>query len=238
MKFAPEGFPFILGTFLITAIVSVFLLWSLKVGSYNFTFYFLVLTSFFFFALTIFMAFFFRDPERKIPEGEGIFVSPADGKVILIRDVYEKDYLKADSKEVSIFMSPLDVHVNRAPCDGKVTVVKYSPGRFIAAYKDESSIMNENIVMVLEGKQGRVLVRQVAGFIARRAVCKAKVGDVLKRGERYGIIKFGSRLDVYMPKDTKILVKLGDKVKAGETVIGGRGQSPRRLSESLPLTIS
>ena len=172
------------------------------------------------------MAFFFRDPERKITESEGIFVSPADGKVILIKDVYEKDYLKSDSKEISIFMSPLDVHVNRAPCSGKVKIVKYTPGRFIAAYKDESSIKNENIVMVLEGKQGRVLVRQVAGFIARRAVCRAKVGDVLKRGERYGIIKFGSRLDVYLPKDTKIMVKLGDKVKAGETVIGRAGALP------------
>jgi len=179
------------------------------------------------------MAFFFRDPERKITEGEGIFVSPADGEVILIKDVYEKDYLKSDSREISIFMSPLDVHVNRAPCDGKVTIVKYTPGRFIAAYKDESSIKNENIVMVLEGKQGRVLVRQVAGFLARRALCKAKVGDMLRCGERYGIIKFGSRLDVYLPKDTKVLVKLGEKVKAGETVIGKAGALPH---DSFPLS--
>ena len=165
------------------------------------------------------MAFFFRDPERKIPEGEGLFVSPADGKVILIKDIYEKDYLKSDTKEISIFMSPLNVHVNRAPCDGNVSIIKYSPGRFKAAYKDEASIKNENIVMVLDGKEGRVLVRQVAGFLARRAVCKAKIGDVLRRGERYGIIKFGSRLDVYLPKDVKVAVNLGEKVKAGETVI-------------------
>lgn len=165
------------------------------------------------------MGFFFRDPERKIPEGKGLFVSPADGKVILIKDVYEKEYLNSDAKEVSIFMSPLDVHVNRAPCDGKVGTVKYSPGKFMAAYKDDASIKNENIVMVLDSEKGRVLVRQVAGFVARRAVCRAKVGDVLRRGERYGIIKFSSRLDVYLPKDIKIRVKLGDKVKAGETVI-------------------
>ncbi len=172
------------------------------------------------FVLTIFMAFFFRDPERKIPGGKGIFVSPADGKVILIKDVYEKDYLKSDTKEISIFMSPLNVHVNRAPCDGKVSVVRYSPGKFMAAYKASASLENENIVMVLDGEEGRVLVRQVAGFIARRAVSKAKVGDLLKRGERYGIIKFGSRLDVYLPQNAKIKVKLGDKVKAGETIIG------------------
>ncbi len=234
MRFAPEGYPFILGSLLITLIVSVFLVLSWKAGIYNLTFYILLFTSCFFCVLTIFMAFFFRDPERKITEGEGILVSPADGKVILIKDVYEKDYLKSDSNEISIFMSPLDVHVNRAPCGGKVKIVKYTPGRFIAAYKDESSINNENIVMVLEGKQGRVLVRQVAGFLARRAVCKAKVGDVLKRGERYGIIKFGSRLDVYLPKDTKIMVKLGDKVKAGETVIGRAGAKPHKKSLSIP----
>lgn len=219
-KISSEGSPFIFGSFLITFILSILLIWNWKTGNYNFTFYLFFFTSCIFFALTIFMAFFFRDPERKIPEGEGLFVSPADGKVIVIRDVYEKDYLKADSKEISIFMSPLNVHVNRAPSDGKVIVVKHSPGKFIAAYKDESSLKNENIVMVLEGKEGRVLVRQVAGYLARRAVCKAKVGDMLKRGERYGIIKFGSRLDVYMPKDTKIMVKLGDNVKAGETVLG------------------
>jgi phosphatidylserine decarboxylase len=219
IKLAPEGYPYIFGSLLITVIASVFLIWNWKSGSYNFTFYLLFFTSCFLFGLTIFMAFFFRDPERKIPEGEGLFVSPADGKVILIKDIYEKDYLKSDTKEISIFMSPLNVHVNRAPCDGNVSIIKYSPGRFKAAYKDEASIKNENIVMVLDGKEGRVLVRQVAGFLARRAVCKAKIGDVLRRGERYGIIKFGSRLDVYLPKDVKITVKLGEKVKAGETVI-------------------
>ncbi len=203
-KLASEGNPFIIIFAIITALTYIFgkpWIAAFPLG------------------LTIFMAFFFRDPERKIPEGERLFVSPADGKVILIKDIYEKDYLKSDTKEISIFMSPLNVHVNRAPCDGNVSIIKYSPGRFKAAYKDEASIKNENIVMVLDGKEGRVLVRQVAGFLARRAVCKAKVGDVLRRGERYGIIKFGSRLDVYLPKDVKITVKLGEKVKAGETVI-------------------
>jgi phosphatidylserine decarboxylase len=220
IKFSPDGYPFIFGSLLITVIVSVFLILNWNSGSYNIAFYLLLFASCFLCVLTIFMAFFFRDPERKIPEREGIIVSPADGKVILIQNVYEKDYLKSDSKEISIFMSLFNVHVNRAPCDGHVSVVKYSPGKFIAAYKDDSSIKNENIVMVLDRENSRVIVRQVAGFLARRAVCKAKVGDLLKRGERYGIIKFGSRLDVYMPKDTKIRVILGEKVKAGETVIG------------------
>jgi phosphatidylserine decarboxylase len=220
IKFSPDGYPFIFGSLLLTVIISVFLIWDYRSGNYNVTFYSLLFVSCFFSVITIFMAFFFRDPERKIPGGEGIFVSPADGKVILIQGVYEKDYLKSESKEISIFMSPFNVHVNRAPSDGKVSVVKHSPGKFMAAFKDDSSIKNENIVMVLDNEGGRVLVRQVAGFLARRAVCKAEIGDMLKRGERYGIIKFGSRLDVYLPKDTKIKVTLGEKVKAGETVIG------------------
>ncbi len=219
-KVAHEGYPLILGSFFVTAVTSIFLLWKWKSGNYNFSFYFLLLVTFLFIIITIFVIFFFRDPERRIPEGESIFVSPADGKIILIKDTNEQIYLNSYSKEISIFMSPFDVHVNRAPCDGKVTVVKHSRGKFIAAYKDESSLKNENVVMVLENQKGKVLVRQVAGFIARRIVCKTKVGDYLKRGDRYGMIKFGSRLDVYLPSFTKINVKVGDKVKAGETILG------------------
>jgi len=219
-RISPEGYPFVFGMLLITAILCIFLIWNWEAGSYTFTFYLLLLTSWFLSVVTIFMAFFFRDPERKIPEGKGIFVSPADGKVILIKDVYEEDYLKSESKEISIFMSPLNVHVNRAPCDGNVSIVKYSPGKFKPAFSDDSSIKNENIVMVLDVEDGRVIVRQVAGFLTRRVVCRVKIGDSLRCGERYGIIKFGSRLDVYLPKEARIRVALGDKVRAGETVIG------------------
>ena len=218
IKFAPEGYPFIFVSLLAAVIASVFPLWSSKSGS-AILYYSSLVAACFFIGLMFFMAFFFRDPERKIPSGEGLFVSPADGKVILIKDVYENDYLKSDAKEISIFMSPLDVHINRAPCEGKVSLVKHSPGRFLAAYKDESSMKNENIVMVLDEGSDKVLVRQVAGFLARRAVCRVGVGDVLRRGERYGMIKFGSRLDVYLPKGVEVAVKLGDRVKAGETVI-------------------
>ena len=219
MRFAPEGGPFIIGPLVLAAVASIlsFLVW--KAGSGRMVVYPLVFAACLLFVVTAFMAFFFRDPERAIPEGEGLFVSPADGRIIVIKDVFEPGYLKTETKQISIFMSPVNVHVNRAPCDGKVSVVKYSPGKFFAAYKDESSVKNENIVMVLDGRQGRVLVRQVAGFLARRAVCRAKVGDELKRGERYGLIKFSSRLDVYLPIDAEIRVKIGDKVKAGETII-------------------
>jgi phosphatidylserine decarboxylase len=219
IKFAPEGYPFILVPLLVSVMASVILLWSLKSSS-AILHYSSLLIACLFIGVTLFMAFFFRDPARKVPSGEGLFVSPADGKVILLKDVYEWDYLKSDMKEISIFMSPLDVHVNRAPCEGKVSLVKHTPGRFLAAYTDDSSMKNENIVMVIDGGSGKVLVRQVAGFLARRAVCRVSVGDVLARGERYGMIKFGSRLDVYLPKDAGVRVKLGDRVKAGETVIG------------------
>jgi phosphatidylserine decarboxylase len=205
LKLAPDGYPFIIIFAIITVLVYIF-------GKP----WIAVLTL----IITLFMVLFFRDPERTTPGDKGVFVSPADGKVILIKDVYEKDYLKSDSKKISIFMSIFDVHVNRAPCDGTVNLVQHFPGQFLAAHKDAASIKNENTIMVLEGNDGRILVRQVAGLLARRIVCKVKAGDVLRCGERYGMIKFGSRLDVYLPKDAEIKVTLGDKVKAGETVLG------------------
>ncbi len=220
LKFAPEGYPFILVFLFATIISAVF-------GKHWLT----VLA----FILTLFMFYFFRDPERIIPEGDNIFVSPADGKIIQIREVRE-DAVPALLKnppipplskggergfiEISIFMSPLNVHVNRAPCDGVVESVVHNPGKFISAFKPEASVQNENIVMVLNTKHGKVFARQVAGSIARRAVCRVKPGDVLKKGECYGVIKFSSRVDIFLPKGTNIKIKLDDKVKAGETIIG------------------
>jgi phosphatidylserine decarboxylase len=232
MKFAPEGYPFILSSFLLSGIAAVVLLWVLRHAHSPFIIFLTLCLSGLTLVLTFFMAFFFRDPDRIVPEGEGLIVSPADGKVIAIKDAFEKTYPDAEMREISIFMSPLDVHVNRAPCDGEVVVVRYSPGKFMAAYKDDASLKNENIMMVIDSGKGKVLVRQVAGFIARRAVCRAKEGDVLKRGERYGIIKFGSRLDVYMAKDAEIKVNLGDRVKAGETIIAVNPDSKQTAAES------
>lgn len=205
MKFAHEGYPFIIffGVLTITAFTA---------GG--------VLTALLPFILTLFMLYFFRDPERTIPEGGNILLSPADGKVILIQKVHEDKHIKDNAIEVSIFMSPLNVHVNRAPYDGVVESVVHTHGKFLSAFKHEASLQNENIAMVMNTKYGKILVRQVAGFLARRAVCRVKIGDSLKKGQRYGIIKFSSRLDVYLPKDVDIKVKVGDKVKAGETVIG------------------
>lgn len=203
-KMAPEGFPFISGFLGLSYLVALFSPWGSLLPL----------------ALFFFMAYFFRDPERHIPEEKNVFVSPADGKVILIQKVSEDKFLKTDAIEVSIFMSPFNVHVNRAPCEGVVEEVVHTPGRFLSAFKHEASLQNENIAMLLNTRHGKILIRQVAGFLARRAVCRVKSGDSLQQGERYGIIKFSSRLDIYLPKEVQISVKLGDRVKAGETVIG------------------
>ena len=191
IRFAPEGYPFIIVCGVATFILALLagMLFALPL-----------------FVLTLFMLYFFRDPERDIPYDKHIFVSPADGKVILIKDLHESAHLNADTKEISIFMSPFNVHVNRSPCDGKVKKIKHKKGRFLAAYRDDASLKNENIEMVLETEYGDLLVRQVAGLVARRAVCRKNEGDILSRGERYGIIKFSSRLDVYLPKQSKIMV--------------------------------
>jgi phosphatidylserine decarboxylase len=170
--------------------------------------------------LTLFVLFFFRDPERSVPGGKGVVVSPADGKVIVIKDIYEPTYLKQDVKQISIFLSVFNVHVNRAPVEGTVELVKYNPGKFHVASVDKASLDNEQTAMVIENGKDKVLVKQIAGLIARRIVCYAKAGDTLKRGERYGLIRFGSRTDIFLPKDTEIKVKLGDRVKGARDIIG------------------
>ncbi len=204
MKFAPEGYPYIVVSTAVTAAVMIF---------------FGIWIAFLPLVVMLFMFFFFRDPKRKTPEDKNIFISPADGEIVLVKDTFEKEYLKTDAKMISIFMSPLNVHVNRIPCDGVVKDVVHKKGKFLAAYKENASIENESISLVLDTKYGSILVKQIAGFIARRAVCRVKPGDTLKQGERYGIIKFSSRLDVYLPKNSKTSVKIGDKAKAGETVL-------------------
>jgi phosphatidylserine decarboxylase len=202
-KLAPEGFPFIAFFAALSFAAAFFSVWLAIVPL----------------LLTFFMLYFFRDPDRVVPAEKDLFVAPADGKIILVRDVTESKYLNTDTRQVSIFMSPANVHVNRAPCDGRVKKVVHNEGRYFAAYTDEAAMKNENIEMVMETEYGDLLVRQVAGFIARRAVCRKKEGDVLKRGERYGMIKFSSRVDLYLPKNVEIRVKVGDKTNAGETIV-------------------
>jgi phosphatidylserine decarboxylase len=174
------------------------------------------------------MLYFFRDPQRAVPAEPG-YVSPADGRVVLIGSEHEAEHLKRGVTKISIFMSVFDVHVNRAPCDGDVLDVVHTPGSFLAAYKEEASVKNENTAMTLRCTEGEeILVRQVAGLLARRVVNRARPGDRLRRGERFGIIKFSSRVDVYLPEDVEVRVQYNDHVKAGETILAVRKESGRQ----------
>lgn len=173
-----------------------------------------------FLALTIFVLFFFRDPKRAVPEGKGVVVSPADGKVIVVKDVHEPRFLKQDVKQVSIFMSVFNVHVNRAPYSGRVELIQYNPGRFHVASVDKASLDNEQNAMVISNGRNKILVKQIAGLIARRIVCCAKPGDSIETGERYGLIRFGSRVDIFLPRNAEIRVKVGDRVKGASDIIG------------------
>lgn len=168
-----------------------------------------------------FTLFFFRDPERKIPENNDLIISPADGKVFLIREFFENEFIFNDAIQVSIFMSPLNVHVNRIPISGEIKFLKYIPGKYIVAFDEKSSENNERKIIGIETEDGfKVMVKQIAGFIARRIVCDVEKGDKVIAGQRYGMIKFGSRVDLVMPKNkVEVMISIGQKVKAGETVI-------------------
>ena len=165
---------------------------------------------------------FFRDPERVPPALPGAVISPADGKVIVVeRDVDEPRFVKSRAAKISVFMSPLDVHVNRAPIDGEIVGVHYNAGKYFAAYAEKASLDNEQNAIVMRAEDGRGLAFvQIAGFLARRIVCRVKPGDRCRRGERVGMIKLGSRVDIFIPGNVDLSVKLGDRVRAGETVLG------------------
>ncbi len=167
----------------------------------------------------IFSLYFFRDPERITPRGENIIISPADGKVLFVKEVLDNKFINAKAKQISIFMSPLDVHVNRIPISGKLEYLKYYEGKYLAAFNDKASDENERAEYGIESKNGKVFFTQVAGFIARRIVYEIKTGDSVKAGERFGMIKFGSRADIVVPDKWQTKVKKGDHVKAGETIL-------------------
>lgn len=169
--------------------------------------------------LFIFTLNFFRDPERTPPAGDNLVLSPADGTVIKIEEVVEERYIKGDSKLVCIFMSPVNVHVNRNPISGTVGYYEYVKGEYFAAFEDKASLKNEQTHIGMENSHGKVFFKQIAGFVARRIVADLKVGDTMERGKRFGMIKFGSRVDIYVPKHAEIKVVMNQKTVAGETVI-------------------
>jgi len=201
-----EGFLFIIPLGIITVILA---------------FAKVVWVSAFFFIVTLFVIWFFRNPERNIPDGGKSVVSPADGRVIKIEEVRENAILEGEFRKVSIFMSLFNVHVNRMPCSGMVDVIQYRKGRFFSANLDKASSLNERNSVLIKTDDGRmILTIQIAGIIARRIVCWLKEGMNIERGERFGLIRFGSRLEVFLPHDSTISVKVGDRVKGGETTIG------------------
>jgi phosphatidylserine decarboxylase len=169
------------------------------------------------FLLAVFFLIFFRDPEREIPAGPGLIVSPGDGKV------EEAEWIETTAGarfRVSIFLSVFDVHVNRVPISGKVTLMEYREGQFLNAMSPESAILNEQTLIVIEDGQNSVSFKQIAGLLARRIICDVKTGDVVQRGQRMGMIKFGSRVDVLMPADVELRVKPGDRVQGGKSILG------------------
>ena len=192
-----EGFPFVGITLLIAIIFAFFQLW---IGVAIFV------------LLTLFMAYFFRNPHRNIPTEPNIIVAPADGRVTRVEE-------NEQGKFISIFLSPLDVHVNRSPIEGKVKKINYVFGKKMPATSNNASLINERNSLLIEGEKISVTCTQIAGIVARRIVCWSKEGDNLKRGELFGLIKFSSRTDLQMPANVDLLVKVDDKVKGGETII-------------------
>ncbi|MBV6419492.1 MAG: Phosphatidylserine decarboxylase proenzyme [Ignavibacteriaceae bacterium] len=162
---------------------------------------------------------FFRDPERKTPSAINIVVAPADGKIIVIKQNIFNHFVGENCNQISIFMSPLNVHVNRIPIDGKVEHLKYYEGKFVAAFEDKASENNERMETGIVNSEGKILFTQVAGFLARRIVNELKIGDEVKTGERFGMIKFGSRVDIFVPSKYIPAVNLNENVYAGETIL-------------------
>jgi len=192
------------------AVISV-LLWSLG---------FMVWAGMFTF-LTLFVIYFFRDPERAIPPGEKAILSPADGTVVQVQTCVEERFLKRPAIKLSVFMSIFNVHVNRNPLTGRIIDSAYARGKFIRADLDQASASNEQNALLVENAEGvRLLVVQIAGLIARRIICWVKKGDRVEKGQRFGLICFGSRLDIYLPENTALQVRLGEKTLAGQTILG------------------
>jgi phosphatidylserine decarboxylase len=192
-----DGIPYVIVPVVIALILGFFQLWIFAA---------------LFVALAAFMAFFFRDPHRVMPAGDGLIVSAADGRVTRIEN-------NGDTKLVSVFLSPFDVHINRSPITGYITKVAYVAGKKSPATSDNSSLVNERNSLTIEGRGVTVICTQIAGILARRIVCWKKEGDAVEAGERFGLIKFSSRTDLVIPATADVLVKIGDRVRGGETVI-------------------
>lgn len=204
MRIDPAGWPFIGGA-LVLAIVAAFAVNTLLGVAL------LILSGFF--------LFFFRDPDRVITQADSAVLSPADGRVLVAGAPTGQAFPAGQWQQISIFLSPTDVHVNRMPIGGRVTKVEYHPGRFLPAYRADAGDLNEYTEVWLDHGGQTIVVRQIVGILARRIVCRTTVGDVVKAGDRFGVMKFGSRMDVFLPTTATVMVKVNEKVIAGVTVI-------------------
>ena len=211
MRLAPEGRPFI--TIGVTLVATLGLLWWAWPGAVTVALLAIGV------GLLAWLFVFFRDPEREGPRGEGLVISPADGKVISIVEVDEPMYLHGKATRISIFMNVVNVHVNRYPVTGEIEIVHYNPGEFMVAHHEKASLLNEQSSVGIKAPRGQVLVRQIAGAIARRIVTDGTPGEMCVQGERMGMIRFGSRVDVFLETGCTVKTALGDKVHAGLTVL-------------------
>lgn len=209
-----EGYGTIFFVFIVSVLVSAFAGYFLP----NWIAYIIYGAFLVLFGLTVF---FFRDPDRDPPEDENLVISPADGKVVFVKEVEEEVYLKGKATQISIFLSPLNVHVNRNPVSGQAEYVKYHPGEYLMAWTEEASELNERADFgILHGSGTKIFFRQITGFLARRIVFNIEEGASIKAGERFGIMKFGSRMDVLVPANVDVQVKPGDTTIAGESILG------------------
>jgi len=212
IPFAIEGLPFIAGFG--GAALLLYML-SESMSSYS-----LKALALFVFLLMLFTVFFFRNPHRRLPSEENCVVAPADGVIIFLGTAQE-EHLHEEMTKISIFMSVFDVHINRVPLSGKLVDNFYVKGRFLDVRDQRATFENERNGIVIETAKGiKIVVVQIAGLIARRIVCYPRVGDLLLQGQRYGLIRFGSRLDVFLPKTSEVRVKIGDRTVGGETILG------------------
>jgi phosphatidylserine decarboxylase len=204
VRIDPAGYPFILIALVAAVVVGSLWSWALAAAL---------------FVLAGFFLFFFRDPDRPVGAGPGVVMSPADGRVMVAGAVTGQQAPPGTWQQVSIFLSPLDVHVNRMPIGGRVIRVQYHPGRFLPAYKAEAGDLNEYTEVWIDHDGHTIVFRQIVGILARRIVCRAREGDVVRAGDRFGVMKFGSRMDIFLPPDATLRVKPGDKVVAAISVL-------------------
>jgi phosphatidylserine decarboxylase len=204
LRLDSAGLPFIGGALLLAVVAGAALSWVVSIP---------------FAALALLFVFFFRDPERHVPDGAQLVLSPADGRVMVAGAAQPGAAPAGEWQQVSIFLSPMDVHVNRVPASGRITRVAYTPGKFLPAYRDDAGSANERSEIWIDHGGQTIVARQVVGILARRVVCRVQTGAEVRAGDRFGVMKFGSRMDVFLPITAKVVAKVGDTVRGGETVI-------------------